>query len=318
MNKPPSMRSAYTAAILYAAIIGFSFLFVKMALTAAHPLDMLAHRFSVALIAATIPLLMGKIKIKGSFRELWPLLPLALFYPAMFFSFQTFGLVYASSSETGILYALLPIVSMLMAAIFLKERSTLTQGVFLTLSVAGVLFIFLMKGGSLSNTPLIGTVLILLSVLSSAGYTILVRKLVKRFSSLELTYVMTVIGFVTFHAIAISRNVSAGTLGDYFLPFTHLSFIISIAYLGILSSFLSSYLSNFALSRMEAAKMTTFNQLSTVVAILAGVVFLQEKLEWFHAVGTVMIIAGVIGTNTQRARKVPAAGPERKGVPLDS
>ncbi|MDF2720322.1 MAG: ycxC, partial [Paenibacillus sp.] len=48
-------RSAYAAVILYAFIIGFSFIFVKFALIAASPLDTLAHRFTISLIAAALP-----------------------------------------------------------------------------------------------------------------------------------------------------------------------------------------------------------------------------------------------------------------------
>ncbi|MEG9463402.1 MAG: EamA family transporter, partial [Bacillus amyloliquefaciens] len=39
------LAAAYLAAILNALIIGFSFIFVKIALQSANPFDILAHRF---------------------------------------------------------------------------------------------------------------------------------------------------------------------------------------------------------------------------------------------------------------------------------
>ena len=48
---------AYISALLYSFIIGFSFLFVKLTLTITSPLDTLAHRFTVAFIAANIPVI---------------------------------------------------------------------------------------------------------------------------------------------------------------------------------------------------------------------------------------------------------------------
>ena len=44
-----SKQKAYFAAIAYACIIGFSFLFVKIALESANAIDLLAHRFTVSL-----------------------------------------------------------------------------------------------------------------------------------------------------------------------------------------------------------------------------------------------------------------------------
>lgn len=43
----------YFAAILYALIVGFSFMFTKLSLNVATPLDTLAHRFTIAFIIAS-------------------------------------------------------------------------------------------------------------------------------------------------------------------------------------------------------------------------------------------------------------------------
>lgn len=130
-------KSAYAAALLYAFIIGFSFFFVKLALTAANPVDILAHRFTVAFLAALFPLLLGWVKIGISMKDALKVLPLALFYPVMFFAFQVFGLVYTSSSEAGIIQAAIPIFTMIFAAYFLNERFTKRQFFFTVLSAGG-------------------------------------------------------------------------------------------------------------------------------------------------------------------------------------
>ena len=82
---------AYISALLYSFIIGFSFMFVKLALTITSPLDTLAHRFTIAFIAASIPIIFGFVKLNISFKNILTLLPLAIFYPALFFAFQAFG-----------------------------------------------------------------------------------------------------------------------------------------------------------------------------------------------------------------------------------
>ncbi|OJD58474.1 DMT family transporter [Bacillus sp. NH11B] len=288
---------AYLSALLYSLIIGFSFMFVKLALTITNPLDTLAHRFTVAFIAATIPVIFGFVKLNISLKNILALLPLAIFYPALFFAFQAFGLVYTSSSEAGIIQAAIPIFTMILASYFLKEYTNTWQKTSVFISVVGVIYIFIMNGIGAHETNFIGVILILLSALSSACYNVLARKMTKKFKLMDLTYTMTAIGFISFNVIAIIDHMNKGTITVYFKPFTNGTFLISILYLGLLSSLLTALLLNYSLSYIEAAKISVFSNLSTLITIIAGVVFLHEQIAHYHIVGTFMIVLGVIGTN---------------------
>jgi opine dehydrogenase len=73
-------------------------------------------------------------------------------------------------------------------------------------------------------------------------------------------------------------------------------------YLGILSSLVTSMLTNYVLSKIEAARMSVFGNLGTVVSIFAGSFFLKEPIYLYHIVGSLMIITGVIGTNYIRLK----------------
>ena len=295
--KISNQKKAYLSAILYALIIGFSFLFVKLALSVTNPLNALAHRFTIAFIAASIPVIFGWVKLKITFKDLLSLLPISLFYPTLFFTFQTFGLVYVSSSEAGIIQATIPIFTMVIASIFLKETSTGKQKLSLLLSVAGVVYIFIMKGLGVQSTNFIGTILILLCSLSSASYNVLARKVTKKYSIIDLTYIMTLIAFISFNALSLIDYSIKGNLNLYFEPFTSTTFIISALYLGILSSVISSLLTNYTLSKIEASKMSVFSNLSTLITMITGAMFLNEALFYYHIIGAIMIILGLLGTN---------------------
>ena len=43
--------------------------------------------------------------------------------------------------------------------------------------------------------------------------------------------------------------------------------------------------------------MSVFGNLSTLITMIAGVIFLNESLSYYHIIGAVMIIAGIIGMN---------------------
>lgn len=299
-------KKAYAAAILYTCIIGFSFMFVKLTFTSTGPLDTLAHRFTVSFLTASIPVIFGLIKLNITFKNMLTILPVAILYPALFFTFQAFGLVYTSSSEAGIIQATIPIFTMVCASYFLKERTTIWQKISLLLSVSGVIYIFMMKGFGSHTPSFTGVILILLSALSSAGYNVLARKMTKQFRLIDVTYMMTIIGFICFNTLSIGNHIAAGTIHLYFQPFTSSLFLVSILYLGILSSLLTAFLSNYALSIVEASKMSVFSNVSTLITMFVGVIFLQEELAYYHIIGAIMIILGVLGTNFLDAKFVSA------------
>lgn len=297
-------RKAYIAAIVYAFIIGLSFMFVKITLTAASPLDVLAHRFTVAWIVATIYVLLNKGKVKIKWKDVRQIFPLALLYPILFFAFQVFGLARTTSSEAGMIQATVPIFTLLFASLILKEKATRGQFVFVTLSVFGVIYLLVMNSAGAGSTNLMGSGLILLSALAAALYNIFARRLTQQYSLLTLTYVMTLFGFVIFNIMAISSHIIDGTTRQFFQPFIQIDFVLAILYLSILSSLLTSFLANYVLSKIEAAKMSVFSNLATLITILAGVIFLREEFHLYHLIGAIIIIIGVVGTNYYGSRSI--------------
>ncbi len=290
-------RLAYMAAIIYSFIIGLSFMFVKMTLTVASPMDTLAHRFTIAMMGVTVLVIVKREKLKINIYDLLQILPLALLYPIAFFTFQVFGLARVSSSEAGVIHATVPIFTLVLARILLKEKATRGQFVFISLSVLGVIFMLFMNGLSANTANIIGSCFILLSAIATSLYNIFARKLTQQYSLVTLTYVMTLCGFLAFNGIAVGNHVVNGTINQFFRPFTHVDFVLAILYLGILSSLVTSYLSNYALSKIEASKMSVFSNFATLITIVAGVIFLQETFHLYHLLGAIAIIIGVVGTN---------------------
>ncbi|MEK4062095.1 MULTISPECIES: DMT family transporter [unclassified Paenibacillus] len=301
------LKLAYIFAVLNAVIIGFSFLFTKVALGHAGPLDTLTYRFAASFIVMSIPVAFGWVKISYSGKPIGKALLLAAMYPLGFFTLQVFGLQHATSAEGGILYSFTPVVTMIIASIFLKERTTLLQKLCIFLSVFGVLFIFVMKGSSINLSNMTGIVLLFLTCVAFAGYSVLARSLSKHFSPAELSYLMMGIGFATFLIISLTGHVSSGTLGDFFKPLGSSTFILSTLYLGIIASLVTTLTSTYILSKIEASLMSVFTNLSTIVSIAAGAVFLGENITVYHWIGSFLIIAGVIGTNRLGRKKAAGA-----------
>lgn len=285
----------YLAGVGYASIFGFSFMFTRRALEYIGPFHLLGLRFLAAALALILLHLLGIVPIRVSWQQFKALLPLAFFQPLLYFPLETLGVQMTSSSHGGMMIAAIPIFVTILAAVLLKERPSPLQYPFILASVGGVIFILAMEnqGGLESNLP--GTLFLLGAVLAAACYNIASRKAGKSFSPLQITWVMMVIGAIAFNGIALGQHVSADTLGQYFKP---LAFVWpQILFLGILSSVGAFFLVNYTLSKLPAAQGAVFSNLTTLISIFAGVTFLKESFSWHQAVGALVILAGVWGTN---------------------
>ncbi|MBH5318349.1 EamA family transporter [Paenibacillus sp. GSMTC-2017] len=297
MNDQNKPKLAYIAVVLNAVIIGFSFLFTKIALEHANPMDTLTYRFILSFGIMSIPVVLGKLKLNYRGKSFYKIVLLATMYPLAFFTFQSFGLLHATSSEGGILYAVIPVLTLMLASIFLKETTTILQKISIFTSVFGVLFIFIMKGSNFDLSNIVGIALLFMSCLVFAAYSVLAKSLLKTYRPAEITYLMLGIGFITFLIISLSSHTTAGTLHQFIAPLTNTTFILSILYLGVLSSLLTALMTNYALSKIDASNVSVFSNLSTIVAMIAGAIFLNETITLYSIIGSLLIIAGVLGTN---------------------
>jgi len=277
------------------AIFGLSFLFTKVAIESFDDVfHLLGLRFLLAVLGLTVMIFMGMIKVNLKGKSLKALLLVSLFQPILYFTFETFGIKYSSSSQAGVMIAFIPIVVTLFAVVFLKEKTNKFQLGFVILSVVGVLI--MNSDVSFTLDSLKGTLFLLGAVLSAAFYQVLSRHASKEYSSLEITYVMMCVGAIFFNIIGLFNASQAGTVTDYLKPLMSLKLIGPLLYLGILSSVFAFFLINYVLSHVPASKASVLANLTTIIAIVAGVLFLDESFNLIKILGSLLILIGVYGT----------------------
>lgn len=302
MKSRKGLKLAYALAVLNAVIIGISFLFAKIALDYAQPLDTLMYRFVVSFLGLSLPVALGFVKLHYRGKSIGKALLLSSMYPLGFFTLQAYGLQHTTAAEAGILYAFTPIVTMMCASIFLKEATNGAQKLAIFCSVFGVVFIFLMKGSGLDISNILGISLLILTCVSFAGYSVMARSLSKQFSPSEVNYLMLSTGFVVFLIFSVFTHMRAGTFEALLSPLSHSRFLVSILFLGLVSSLVTALSSTYVLSQIEASQMSVFTNLSTLVTIAAGALFLGEEITLYHVIGSLLILAGVLGTQYYSGR----------------
>ncbi len=291
----------YVSAVVVAVIFGFSFMFTKNALDFVTPNQLVAFRFLIASILMTILWAVGAVKINLKGRPWGPILALALVQPVLYFFCETKGVDLTTSSEAGLLIALVPVFVTVLGAIFLKEMPTILQVVFILLSVIGVAFI--VAGGQklTASGQILGLLALLGAVLSAAAYNILSRHLSQTFNPTEITFVMMWVGAIVFSLATIIESIKGGKVIDFAGLFKIKELWIAGLYLGVFSSVVAFFGMNYTLSKIEASRNAVFSNLSTVVSVVAGVCFRGEPFFWAHLVGGFLILMGVWGVNRFRA-----------------
>ncbi len=259
------------------------------------PFHLLGFRFAIAFFCLSILRITGIININLRGKNLKKLFILALFQPGVYFICETTGMLYTTSSEAGMMIALIPVAVTILAALILNEKPTVIQSIFVILSVAGVFVIILNRGVSPLDANYLGLILLGGAVIAAGFYNIISRQLSLEFKPVEITYVMMGFGALLFNLIGLYRK--NFELSSYFNLLGNTDVLISVIYLGVFSSVVAFFMMNYTLSKITAAESAVFANLTTVVSIIAGVVFRNEPFFKFQAAGAVLIIIGVWGTN---------------------
>lgn len=294
MSYSNERKTAILCALLCDSAWGFSFLFAKLALQIATPSLLLAVRFITAFLLMNTALIFRKKPLRLRGRPWGLLLALGVIQPVCYFLCESYGIDNSTSSFAGTIIALIPIVSLVFSSLFLHERTNLRQKAFTALSVCGAMMTSL--GGVGGAVKLLGVLLLLGAVLSGGLYNIISRKTSYSFDAFEQTYFMLFIGAAVFTPMAlwINRHDFAGLV---LAPLKSGRFWIAVAFLAGFCSVGAFLLLNYALSRVPAPVIAPLGNLTTVVSILAGVVFLREHFTALQAAGAVIIVLGAAGAS---------------------
>ena len=104
---------------------------------------------------------------------------------------------------------------------------------------------------------------------------------------------MMLIGVISFVIISFFENINNPIA--VISGFTSWEFTLAVLYLGAISSVVAFLLLNYANTYLPVAKTVVFANVTTVVSVVAGFVFLDEELSFASVVAIIMIITGVFG-----------------------
>ena len=225
-------------------------------------------------------------------RENLPLLLLlALTGIAMFNTLLYSGLHSTIAINAFLIQSLMPVLIMLFSFLIFRDKITIFQGVGVALSFAGVVLVIargdleILRSLALNR----GDVMILIAAIGYSFYSTMLRQRpdIHPLSFIGFTFIA---GTMMILPIYLWENFTVKTLslnGPTFL---------TIAYVVIFPSIVSYFCYNRGIELIGANRAGLFIHLSPVFGTIMAILFLGERFFWFHGIGIIMIISGIILT----------------------
>ncbi len=296
MNTKNKILTGCLCALGCETLYGLSYIFTKHATGSASEFALLGWRFLIAVIVMSICAFFGVFQIHLKGKSLKPLMAVALFNPCIYFIGETVGISRTTASESGVFLACIPVASLFASTLILKKRPTKIQVTGILITLVGVVFTVVAAGTS-SSLSVVGYGCLFLAVLSYSLYSVYVER-ADQYTGAEITYIMLVAGAIFFVLAALIEAIHGGSLAQLIaLPVRNMGFLTAILYQGIGCSVLAFLMNNAAIARIGVNRTSSFIGVSTVVSIIAGVLFLGEKMTVLQIIGAIVIVAGVYTAN---------------------
>ena len=207
------------------------------------------------------------------------------------------GVQYIPSGFIAVLFGLTPIVTGIMSAIWLNERSLTTSKIIgMLLGLAGLVLIFY-TGTQLPTNALLGIAAIVISVLLHSGSSVWVKQIGANIPALAittggLTLALPMYGLTWFLA------------GGHIPSGVPMRTGLSIVYLGVFGSVIGFMLYYYTLKHLQVSTIALITLITPVTALLLGHYLNGENIRALVWVGAASISLGLLihqwGTNLQQ------------------
>lgn len=278
----------YIMLITVMAIWGFNVIAIKLLVTEFMPVTITAFRIFIAGLGVFLVLALMKNVRLPSKREFWFIMMGSLFNVVGHHYFLSVGLKYTSASNGGLILGLGPLLTTVLAMIFLGNSITRVRLAGITLGLIGVAFVVL-KDGSISGISF-GDLFVFLSIFSQAVSFIFISKISKSLDPRLMTGYMLVIGSVFLFIISLwiepagLKSLAGSSIGIWVVFFASAFLATSFGHMGY----------NFAVGKIGAAESSIFINLNPLFALIGAVIFLGEKIIMTQIFGFLLILSGVL------------------------
>ena len=296
---PRDLASLVLAAVCW----GLGTVISKAALVEFPPTTLLAIQLAASLVVLTLLMRGQGISLRGDGNRL--LGRLGVLNPGIAYALGLLGLMTITASVSVLLWALEPVIILLLAAVALRERITPALVVLSTAAVGGILLVVYDPASIGAET--VGILLTLAGIACCAAYSVITRRFIP--DAAETSQV--VLSQQAFGlAFALLLTLTVGLLGGAILP-THVSPLgaASAVLSGVLYYAGAYWLYLGALRRVPVSIAGASFYLIPIVGVTAGALLLGDRLGAVQWVGAAVVLVAVLGILLRPPPAIPAGLP---------
>lgn len=198
-----------------------------------------------------------------------------------------YGLSKTSPIDASLVVTLLPIVTMLLSAIIIKEPITWLKAVGVLTGASGAIILVLNSNNESSSGSMIGNLIVLGSVTSFALYLTLFKDLISRYS--PLTAMKWMFLFAALLTFPMSFNLLTSTDISQF----DTSVYLRIGYVVILATFLTYMLIPIGQKTIRPTTISMYNYLQPVMASILAILIGLDKFGPDKIISAALVFMGV-------------------------
>ena len=282
----------YLALFIAHTIWGINFVVAKVTLQEFPTYSLAFLRFAIAFILLAPFFIAQTKRVKIKKVDLPKLIWIGLFMVTFNITFFFTGIQKTTAIDASVLTLTIPMLSVLFGWWFLKEHIYTINLAGIALGLLGAVVIvgapkFLT--GTYSTDSLIGNILIVFASISWVAGGTISRKILKTYSSLEVTGIVFLVGVITFLLPAVSEYLKDPTWPS---RISTLGFL-GLTYMALLSSISAYFLFEWGLSRTSIVAADLFQYWEPFMATFVAVLVLGEEITIPFIIGAILITGGV-------------------------
>lgn len=290
-------RRGHETAILTVLIWGTTFISTKVLLEDFQPVEILFIRFLLGYGALW---LVYPHRLRGTTaRQEWIFAGAGLCGICLYYLLENIALSYSMASNVGVIVAVAPLFTALLAQVFLRGEERLPANFFVgfLVAMAGIALISF-NGQRFALNPL-GDGLALLAALIWGFYSVFTRKIAgfgyttlqttRRTFFYGLLFMLPALGLfdVRLDAARLAEPVNA----------------LNLLFLGLGASALCFVTWNMAIKRLGVVQASLYIFLTPVITVVSSLLILHEPLTWMTALGTLLTLGGLVLSELRGLRR---------------
>lgn len=291
----------YLALLICHIIWGANFVVAKVTLQEFPPSTLAFLRFSFATLLLSPFFLAETKKVKIDKQDIPNLVLTGILIITLNITFFFAGITKTTAINASVLTLIIPILSVILGWIFLKEKVYLINLLGIVFGLLGALVILRIPQffiGTFSPTEVIGNILIILASISWVVGSVVSRRLLKKYSSLVVTSVAFLVGVLTFALPAANEYFQ----DPLWINKVSMLGLLGLTYMTLLSSICAYFLFEWGLSYTSVSAANILQYIEPFIAAALAVAILGEQVTIPLVVGVILITAGVyLGTLAKEA-----------------